>query len=448
MAGTFPRDLQYAKFSAYGFLKNLQFAEPFLVLFLLSHGVDYLEIGTLYALRMIAVNLLEVPSGFAADAMGRRRTMLAAFGAYIASFGVFFAGRSFAAFVPAMLLFAVGEAFRTGTHKAMIMSYLASRGLLELKSRYYGRTRSWSQLGSALSALIAAAIVYSYSDYAPVFLFSIVPYALDAVLLASYPRELDRPPDAAAGGEGSSSAPGRGNAGPGNEERGDAGPANDGRGRRAWLRRMREAFSEVGREILRAARHPGTARTVVNASLLGGFYKAAKDFLQPLVLALSLSMPLFGDVAPIRRAALLIGVVYFLVYLSSSFASRFSGAIAERIGPLERALNFELALGLGVTAAAGLAHALGWSASAVVLFLLLFVVQNARRPLSVTFVSNAVSEDVQATALSVESQAQTLTGALFVFAIGLIADAAGGAIGIGLAVVSAAALLAFPLYRA
>jgi hypothetical protein len=100
-----------------------------------------------------------------------------------------------------------------------------------------------------------------------------------------------------------------------------------------------------------------------------------------------------------------------------------------------------------VTAAAGLAHALGWSAPAVVLFLLLFVVQNARRPLSVTFVSNAVSEDVQATALSVESQAQTLTGALFVFAIGLVADAAGGAIGIGLAVVSAAALLAFPLYR-
>lgn len=49
MKPPFARDLQYAKFAAYGFLKNLQFAEPFLVLFLLSRGQNYLQIGSLYA---------------------------------------------------------------------------------------------------------------------------------------------------------------------------------------------------------------------------------------------------------------------------------------------------------------------------------------------------------------------------------------------------------------
>ncbi|MFP4612889.1 MAG: hypothetical protein ACLFM5_05820 [Spirochaetaceae bacterium] len=67
MPTEFERDIRYVKFSAYGFLKNLRFVEPFLVLFLLSRGMDYLAIGSLYAVRMVAVNVLEVPSGFAAD---------------------------------------------------------------------------------------------------------------------------------------------------------------------------------------------------------------------------------------------------------------------------------------------------------------------------------------------------------------------------------------------
>ncbi|MFO8064925.1 MAG: hypothetical protein R6V29_09910, partial [Spirochaetia bacterium] len=119
----------------------------------------------------------------------------------------------------------------------------------------------------------------------------------------------------------------------------------------------------------------------------------------------------------------------------------------DRLGPLERGLNVELAAGLAVTLAAGTAHALGYSAVAVVMFMLLFLVQNARRPLSVTYISDTVSQDIQATALSVESQVQSLFGAVFAFAIGAVADAAGGEIGVGVAVVAGAALLLFPLYR-
>ncbi|MFO8064663.1 MAG: MFS transporter [Spirochaetia bacterium] len=416
----FDRDLQYIKFSAYGFLKNLQFAEPFLILFLRARGLDYLEIGSLYAIRMVAVNLLEIPSGFAADAWGRRRTMVTAFVAYLISFVFFYLGRSFSAFIPAMLLFASGEAFRTGTHKAMIMSYLELRGWLHFKTHYYGRTRSWSQLGAAVSALIAAAIVFARQSYAEIFLFSMIPYALDALLLASYPRELEGP----SGGREGKRAKGA-------ERR----------------RQLAEALSHTGRELLRAARDPRRGLTVLNASLLGAFYKASKDFLQPMVQALALSLPFLIDAGEARRSAVLIGVVYSVLYVATSFASRYAGGIGDRLGPLERSLNVELAAGLAVTLAAGTAHALGYSAVAVVMFMLLFLVQNARRPLSVTYISDAVSQDIQATALSVESQVQSLFGAAFAFAIGAVADAAGGEIGVGVAVVAGVALLLFPLYR-
>jgi hypothetical protein len=417
MAAPFPRDLQFAKFSAYGFLKNLQFAEPFLVLFLLSRGLDYLQIGTLYGLRMIAVNVLEVPSGVLADLAGRKRTMLVAFAGYLASFALFYIARSFPVFLAAALLFAVGEAFRTGTHKAMIMSHLASRGLLHLKTHYYGRTRSWSQIGAALSALIAAAIVFARRSYAEVLLASMVPYALDALLIASYPAALDRP----------------------------AGPGTD-TGRRRG-QGMRRAFADTGAELARAARNPGIALTVLNTSLLGGFYKAAKDFLQPMVQALALSLPLFGAMDAVRRSAVLIGLVYSALYLLTSRAARHAGGIGDRFGSLGRALNAELAIGLGVVAAAGVAHAAGVSSLAVALFVGLFLMQNARRPLSVTYMSDAVSGRIQATALSVESQAQSLFGATFAVAIGAVADLAGGRIGVGIAVVAASALLLFPLYR-
>lgn len=343
--------------------------------------------------------------------------MLVAFAGYLASFALFYIARSFPVFLAAALLFAVGEAFRTGTHKAMIMSHLASRGLLHLKTHYYGRTRSWSQIGAALSALIAAAIVFARRSYAEVLLASMVPYALDALLIASYPAALDRP----------------------------AGPGTD-TGRRRG-QGMRRAFADTGAELARAARNPGIALTVLNTSLLGGFYKAAKDFLQPMVQALALSLPLFGAMDAVRRSAVLIGLVYSALYLLTSRAARHAGGIGDRFGSLGRALNAELAIGLGVVAAAGVAHAAGVSSLAVALFVGLFLMQNARRPLSVTYMSDAVSGRIQATALSVESQAQSLFGATFAVAIGAVADLAGGRIGVGIAVVAASALLLFPLYR-
>jgi hypothetical protein len=166
-----------------------------------------------------------------------------------------------------------------------------------------------------------------------------------------------------------------------------------------------------------------------------------------MVQALALSLPVLAGLEEVQRSAVLVGVVYSLVYVLSSFASRHAGTLGNRLGPLARGLNVELALGLGVVCAAGIAQAAGAPGPAVVLFLLLFIVRNARRPLSVSYMSDAVSERVQATALSVESQVQSLLGAAFALTIGAVADLAGGRIGVGVAVVAGAALLAFPGYR-
>ena len=54
----FKRNVQFYKFCLYGFLKNLRFYEPFLMLFFLEKGLDFLQIGTLHAAREICINII------------------------------------------------------------------------------------------------------------------------------------------------------------------------------------------------------------------------------------------------------------------------------------------------------------------------------------------------------------------------------------------------------
>ncbi|MFW6343595.1 MAG: hypothetical protein ACOC2B_02530 [Sediminispirochaetaceae bacterium] len=89
MAEKITKDIQFVKFSLYGFIKNLRFFDPYLLLFFLESGLDYFQIGILFSIREIATNVIEVPSGFAADLMGRRRVMMSSFVIYILSFLVF-----------------------------------------------------------------------------------------------------------------------------------------------------------------------------------------------------------------------------------------------------------------------------------------------------------------------------------------------------------------------
>jgi len=76
---TIKNDPLLFRFSLYGFLKNLRFFEPFLVLFFRDEGLSFFQIGPLYAVRDISTNLLEIPAGVVADASGRRRSMVISF---------------------------------------------------------------------------------------------------------------------------------------------------------------------------------------------------------------------------------------------------------------------------------------------------------------------------------------------------------------------------------
>jgi len=415
----FERDLQYYKFCAYGFLKDLRFFDPFMILMFLDKGLSYAQIGSLYALREVLINVMEIPSGVMADALGRRRTMVVSFAAYIASFVVFFLARGYAVLLLAMGVFAVGDAFRTGTHKAMIFDYLRLKGWADQKMHYYGHTRSWSQRGAALSSLIAAALVIWRGEYRVVFLFTLIPYVIDMFLILSYPASLDGPRR-----EAFLAA----RTGAGADERGvpQARPTVAGE------------FSHVIKAFASSFKDLFVLRAISNQALYTGYFKAAKDYLQPLLAGLALGLPVLLAWGDKERTALVVGLVYFVLYLLTSYASRSAGRFSERFGSLARPLNLTLLGGLGLGLASGLSYGLGLVAPAALLYLGIYYLENLRKPMGIAYVTELMNQDALATALSAESQAETLFAALIALGLGFAADALGP--GLGLAAASGACL--------
>lgn len=405
----FRKDRMFPRFALYGFLKNLRFFDPFIVLIFREAGLSFLQIGLLYAVRDVATNILEIPTGIFADSFGRRKSMLMAFGAYITSFLIFYFFTSFAIFALAMVLFAFGEAFRSGTHKALILEHLTINDMEDQKLEYYGRTRAVSQVGSAINALIAAGLVFYTGSYRTMFLAATVPYILDFFNLASYPRELD--------GELTQVS------------------------RQEIGKQIRGTLQVVGGIL----KDWGALRAILNSSGMSGLFKATKDYLQPILESFALALPVFLALSDKRRSALVIGIAYFLIYLATSYASRSAGEFSGIFKSLGRAINLTFLAGSGLLLFAGLASWQNVAWLAVLLYLVFYIVYNLRRPMNVAFISDRISNRVMASGLSVESQFVTLLAAGLAPILGALADYLG--VGAALAILAGGILLLYLIVR-
>ena len=408
MTGKVTRNLQYYKFCFYGFFKNLRFFDAFLILFLLEQDLTYIQIGLLYSVKEIVLALVEIPSGIIADALGRRSILMVAFASYILSFVVFYFAESYAVFMAAMLIFSFADAFRTGVHKAMIYHYLEINGWKNQKIRYYGHTRSWSQMGTALSSLLAGFLVFYSDNFRIVFLASIIPYVLGLILVTSYPSYLD----------------------------GDIS--------RLTLKSLLNQFKTVISAFWKSLSSLSVFKVLINGSIYTGYYRAVKDYIQPLLQTLALAIPVFAYLSDKDRIAIMVGVFYFLAYLLTAVASRKSGAFVSLFKDSLKPMNLTITIGFAVGTVVGLFFVSGWMALAVVLFILILIIENLRKPIGFALVTDESKQEAYASVLSTSSQAKSLISAGLALVLGLLANYYGP--GIAIAATSIGLLLSLPLY--
>lgn len=393
-----------ARFSLYGFLKNQQYFEPFILLAFLQMGLSFTLIGLLIGVRELLRNLAEIPSGAIADLLGRRKALLFSFACYMASFaiigtvGLKMVGNAstsvvFAVLVVAFALYALADAFRSGTHKALIFTYLRLEGRTDERTRIYGFTRSWSKIGSALSVLLACVFVYVANNYVWVFFFSIFPFILNIFNVGTYPAALD----------------------------GDGRPENAGMAE--ILRHLKQSFAlAFGNADLRGL--------IVESMSFEGFFKASKDYLQPILkaAALPLAAILFADLAlsDTQKSVILIGPVYFVLFLGSAVMSRRAHSLVDWVGSEDAAAQamWRVLLVLFVALAPALYY--GIHTAAIIGLVFLHLLQNVWRPVFISRVDAHGEEDKGATLLSIQSQAQSIATMIYAPLLGYCIDAARG----------------------
>ena len=253
------KDKQIYKFSAYGFLKNLRFFDPFIILFFREMGISFLEIGILFSIRSIFTIIFEIPTGIIADSYGKKNSMILSFISYIISFIIFYSFPKYGFYIVAMILYSAGEAFRSGTHKAMILTYLKLKKWDNLKVEYYGYTRSWSQKGSAISALIAGMIVLLSGQYKFIFLASIVPYIMELFLIISYPNVLN--------------------------------DYEKQMGKLPFFRKIYNDYKVTIKNFIQSFNNIQIVKAIFNSTLYDGLFRTIKDYIQPMLKMYTLTLP-------------------------------------------------------------------------------------------------------------------------------------------------------------
>ena len=378
-----------ARFCAYGFLKNQRYFEPFFILFLMSKGLSFFEIGLLVAVREVSANALEILSGALADTWGRRRAMVLSFAAYILSFVIFYLATNTWVLAFAMAVYGVGEAFRSGTHKTMILTWLQSQGREDERTAVYGTTRSWSKIGSALGVVLGAMWVVVTEDMSALFLWALIPYALDLLNLATYPSDLD----------GTS------------REEASVGQA---------IAHLKEAFKE-------AMHHRPLRRILIESGAFMGTFKVSSDYLQPILQAMALTGILTTTFSGLsmsepQKIALHVGPVYVVLFLWSAFMSRRAKTLVKRLGDEERAARMLWLLSVLAYGIMLVGALISIELVMVLAFLLLYALEAAWRPILLARFDMASEVKRGATLLSIESQVRSVVAMILAPALGLFID--------------------------
>ncbi|MCK5457354.1 MAG: hypothetical protein KAI45_09535, partial [Melioribacteraceae bacterium] len=272
---------------------------------------------------------------------------------------------------------------------------------------YYGHTRSWSQFGSAISSLAGGILLFFNKNLDAIFLFSIVPYLLDFVNVLSYPKYLDE--------------------------------------FKSKHLSTKENIKFITISFVQAFKSKTLIHSIINSAIYSGYYKAIKDFIQPFLKSLIISIPIFLYLTNEEKTALFLGLIYFVIFIVNSIVSRNASKIENLFNSQTTFLNFSLLFGIIAGLASGVLMEYSNSAFAIVLFIIVLSIENSRKPSGVANITEKSDDEIHAGVLSVQSQLASLFAATIMMSIGFLADFF--SIGIGIVFTSFVILLLYPIMR-
>lgn len=142
---------------------------PIVALFYNENGLNEFDIFLLQAIYSISVAILEIPSGYMADVVGRRTTLI--LGSILGTLGfvIYSVSDSFLGFLVAEIILGIGGSFISGADSAMLFDTLAAADLREKYLNFEGRITSLGNIAETVAAILGG-IIAGYFSYRHVYL--------------------------------------------------------------------------------------------------------------------------------------------------------------------------------------------------------------------------------------------------------------------------------------
>lgn len=169
--------------------KWLMLIMPIVALFYNDNGLNSYDIYLLQAVYSFSVALFEVPSGYMADIIGRRTSLI--IGSFLGTIGfsVLAASSSFIGFLSAEIILGLGGSFISGSDSALLFDSLAVMKRQNYYLRYEGRITALGSLAETIAA-VGGGLLAAWMSYRAVYISQafIASIAIPAALLIIEPE--------------------------------------------------------------------------------------------------------------------------------------------------------------------------------------------------------------------------------------------------------------------
>ena len=170
---------------------------PIVVLFYNDNNLNTLDIYLLQAVYSFSVAFLEIPSGYMADIIGRKKSLI--MGSILGTIGFIVQSSSFTmpGFMTAQIILGIGGSFISGSDSALLYDSLAAMKRQNYYLRYEGRITSLGHFAETVAA-VGGGLLAAWLSYRAVYISQaiIASIAIPASLLLVEPEReklSDRP---------------------------------------------------------------------------------------------------------------------------------------------------------------------------------------------------------------------------------------------------------------
>lgn len=354
------------KFYAFKFLSDAQLWIPIWVAFLtLDRGISLAQIGVMEALFLVAVTLLEIPTGAIADRWGRSFSMMLGSIAFVVAITLFGLATSYVLMLAVFIFWSLVVTLSSGADSALLYDTLKALGRENNYVKHAGRGEAALWLGAGLATLIGAPVA-AFTSMQFTVLIGVVPAAAAALVAWSMiepPRSTD-PSDAAS----------------------------------SYLATVRAALRTVWRQ-------PAVRQVLFFTAIIFAGLQAAVYLTQPLLL----------------RHGVEIGVTFSLLQMPMLVAGIVGALVAFRVlARVGESKSFLVLLVAGIAAYTALA--LVDVLAAVGFLVLVGLMRSAALPITTGYINRRIPSGQRATVLSLQSLVVSMVAAPLVVGIGAMAD--------------------------